>query len=282
MRLGYNTNGLTCHRWPEALELLAETGYESVAITLDHDCLDPFAPGLAAEVARMRSLLSRLGLESVIETGARFLLDPRQKHEPTLVSPDPGHRARRVEFLKRSIDIARDLGSQCVSFWSGVVRDGALFDSALERLVAGCDEVAEYATRRSMRLAFEPEPGMLISTFADYERLEARVRAPHFGLTIDIGHVHCVEDGPIADFVRAWGPRIFNIHIEDMRKGVHEHLFFGEGEIDFPPVLAALEQVGYTGGLHVELSRHGHMAPEVVRAAYEFLRPRMPTGRQPG
>ncbi|MGW4149959.1 sugar phosphate isomerase/epimerase, partial [Streptomyces albogriseolus] len=28
--------------------------------------------------------------------------------------------------------------------------------------------------------------------------------------------------------------------IEDMRRGVHEHLPFGDGEIDFPPVLAAL------------------------------------------
>lgn len=46
MHLGYNTNGLACHRWDDALSLLADSGYESVAITLDHDCLDPYAPGL--------------------------------------------------------------------------------------------------------------------------------------------------------------------------------------------------------------------------------------------
>jgi sugar phosphate isomerase/epimerase len=56
-----------------------------------------------------------------------------------------------------------------------------------------------------------------------------------------------------------------------MRRGVHEHLRFGEGEIDFPPVFEALRQVGYTGGVHVELSRHSHMAPEALRESFEFL-----------
>jgi sugar phosphate isomerase/epimerase len=63
------------------------------------------------------------------------------------------------------------------------------------------------------------------------------------------------------------------VHLEDMRAGNHEHLMFGQGEIDFPPVLAALDEVGYRGGLHVELSRHSHEAPEMAQRAYEFLHP---------
>jgi sugar phosphate isomerase/epimerase len=63
------------------------------------------------------------------------------------------------------------------------------------------------------------------------------------------------------------------VHIEDMRAGVHEHLMFGEGEIDFPPVLRALAEVGYAGGIHVELSRHSHMAPTAARQAFAFLQP---------
>ena len=42
MRLGYNTNGLAHHRLLDAIELLADESYESVAITLDAGALDPY------------------------------------------------------------------------------------------------------------------------------------------------------------------------------------------------------------------------------------------------
>src|SRR5438309_576586 len=84
----------------------------------------------------------------------------------------------------------------------------------------------------SVRLAFEPEPGMFIATFARFARLDERIRHPLFDLTVDLGHVHCVEEGAVADHVLAWGPRIANVHVEDMARGVHEHLMFGEGTMD--------------------------------------------------
>jgi sugar phosphate isomerase/epimerase len=85
-----------------------------------------------------------------------------------------------------------------------------------------------------------------------------------------------VEAESIAEHVHRWSDLLFNVHIEDMQRGVHEHLRFGEGTIDFPPVLAALTDVGYQGGVNVELSRHSHMAPEVVRESMEFLTRMLP------
>ena len=114
---------------------------------------------------------------------------------------------------------------------------------------------------------------MFIDTFARFAELDERVGHELFQLTVDLGHVHCIEQGEVADHVRVWGPRIINIHIEDMNRGVHEHLMFGEGTMDFPPIARALREVGYQGGLHVELSRHSHMAVEAVRKSSAFLRP---------
>ena len=143
----------------------------------------------------------------------------------------------------------------------------------MERLVAALRPVLEHAEKTGMPLAFEPEPGMFIDTFDRFDRLDQQIRHPLFQLTVDVGHVHCIEDGTVADHLRRWGPRIINIHIEDMVRGVHEHLLFGEGTMDFPPILAALAEIGYQRGVHVELSRHSHMAPEAVRRSREFLVP---------
>ena len=113
---------------------------------------------------------------------------------------------------------------------------------------------------------------MFIDTMARFAELKERVDHPLFGLTIDIGHLHCQGEVPIADHLRHWKDWLWNVHIEDMRRGVHEHLRFGEGEIDFVPVLRTLHEIGYEGGVHVELSRHSHDAVETAKKAMAFLK----------
>jgi sugar phosphate isomerase/epimerase len=269
---GYNTNGFAHHRLEDALSILAELGYGSVAITLDYYGLDPYGDNRAARVSAVKHWLKHLGLRSVIETGARFLLNPRDKHQPTLISPEPGQREDRFDFLCAAVDIAAEVGADVVSFWSGTPRDEAGFDVHMERLVEGCKKLCAHAADRQVRLAFEPEPGMLIDSMDRFSQLRERVVHPLFGLTIDVGHLHCQGEVPIADHLRRWRDLLWNVHIEDMRRGVHDHLMFGEGEIDFGPVLRTLEEIGYTGGVHVELSRHSHDAVETAWRALTFLR----------
>jgi L-ribulose-5-phosphate 3-epimerase len=275
MLLGYNTNGLAHHDPFEAIELLAEIGYRSVAITLDHGPVNPFVADFSGQVNKLRNLLDRLGMRSVIETGARFLLDPRTKHEPTLVSADAEGRARRVDFLCRAIDAAGDLASDCVSLWSGVVRDGADAAVVWERLLGGLGRTLDYAQARQVSIGFEPEPGMFIDTMQQFDELARRIDHPVLKLTLDIGHLHCQGELPLVDYLTRYSDRLVNVHIEDMCRGVHEHLMFGEGEIDFPPVIRYLCKSGYAGGAHVELSRHSHDGPQAARRAFAFLAPLM-------
>jgi L-ribulose-5-phosphate 3-epimerase len=278
MLLAYNTNGLAHHDLLDAIRLLADIGYEGVAITLDHRALNPYDMRMAAQLEQVALALEARSLRCVIETGARFLLDPRNKHEPTLVTADPAGRARRVDFLRRAIDIAAKLHADCVSLWSGVVHDGAGDREACARLIEGLRDVITYAEQKNVVLAFEPEPDMLVDTLARFAGLleelpNSQIDLSGLRLTIDIGHLHCQGEVPIADRIRAWAGRLANVHIEDMCAGVHQHLMFGEGEIDFPPVVAALAEIGYSGLLSVELSRHSHEGPTAARRAYNYLRP---------
>jgi sugar phosphate isomerase/epimerase len=273
LRYGYGTNGMGDHRLTDALGLLADLGYDGVALTLDHHHLDPFGPGLAVEVAAVARRLDRLGLAAVIETGARYLLNPRRKHQPTLLDADEERRQRRLDLLRRAIAIGADLGVEAVSFWSGahLTQSGSV--AAWQRLVAACSELAELAESSGVRLGLEPEPGMLVETIADWQRLVAEVGGPQrLGLTLDIGHCRCVEPEPEGACVRATASWLATVQIDDMRRGVHEHLPFGTGEVDLPSVLAALRDARYTGLVSVELPRHGHAAPVMAEQSLQALR----------
>jgi L-ribulose-5-phosphate 3-epimerase len=286
LRFGYGTNGFANHRLADALAVIADLGYQGVALTLDHDHLDPFAPGLARRTAEVAALLDRLGLAVVVETGARYLLDPWRKHAPTLLDDDP---APRIEFLRRAVGVGADLGAEAVSFWSGVAGGSGVADGSgvaggsgdpWDRLVRGCAAVVDEAARAGVTLGFEPEPGMLVADIAGWRRLRADLgEPPGFGITLDIGHCRCLEPLPVPECVAAVAGHLVNVQIDDMRRGVHEHLEFGAGEIDFPPVLRALGEGGYRGLVAVELPRHSHAAPAVARESLAFLRAAEKEGR---
>ncbi|MEU9578276.1 sugar phosphate isomerase/epimerase family protein [Streptomyces chilikensis] len=272
-RLGYGTNGLTDLRLDDALALLADLGYDGVGLTLDHMHLDPFAPGLAARTAEVAARLAELGLSVTVETGARYVLDPRRKHGPSLLDPDPDARGRRVDLLLRAVRVAADLGAHAVHCFSGVLPHGTDKETAWKRLAETLVPVLNAAEASRVPLAIEPEPGHLLADLADFHRLRRLLGDPrHLGLTLDIGHCQCLEPRPPADCVREAAPWLRHVQIEDMRRGVHEHLPFGEGEIDFPPVLAALAEVGYRGLTVVELPRHSHAGPRYAEHSLAFLR----------
>lgn len=284
MFLGYNTNGFAHHKLEDAIEIIAELGYRGLALTLDVHHLNPFEqedaededdPFEDAFASRINNVLEKMEEheidQCVVETGARFLLDPRQKHQPTLLSHEADDRAYRFDFLCDCIETAAALKAEYVSFWSGAVVDDATPRALMVRLVDGCKRLAELAAARKVHLAFEPEPGMFIDTMEKFEELHSRVDHPAFGLTLDVGHLVCNGELPVSAHIKKWKHVLWNVHIEDMKPGVHDHLMFGDGTVDFKDVFAALREVRYANGVYVELSRHSHDAVNTARKAKAFL-----------
>ncbi|MFD8809587.1 sugar phosphate isomerase/epimerase family protein [Streptomyces sp. NPDC059597] len=272
LHFGYGTNGLADLRLDDALALLADLGYDGVGLTLDHMHLDPLAPDLTARTRRVAHRLAALGLQVTVETGARYVLDPRRKHGPSLLDPDPADRARRADLLIRAVQVAADLGAHAVHCFSGTLPPGTDEDTAWDRLAGALTPVLEAATAAGIPLAVEPEPGHLLAGLADFHRLRHALGDPaHLGLTLDIGHCQCLEPLSPADCVRAAAPWLRHVQIEDMRRGRHEHLPFGEGDVDFPAVLAALAATPYQGLTVVELPRHSHAGPHYAEISLPFL-----------
>ena len=272
MKAGYSTNSFGDVNPLDALSLLCEQGYASLAITPDRNILNPYEKTFASEVRVWQHALAKAQMRCVVETGARHLLDSKRKHHPTLLSDAQDDCNRRIEFLRRAIELAGELNADCVSLWSGAVCSDADETLLWRKLTDGVGEVLDHASRCGVVLGFEPEPGMFIDTVARAEELFERLGRPKsLCLTVDIGHLECLGERPLAATVRDVADRIVNVHIDDMIVCRHEHLPLGKGDIDYVPIFRELLAARYQGGLHVELPRQSHRWYETAKESYEFI-----------
>ena len=110
---------------------------------------------------------------------------------------------------------------------------------------------------------------MLIETIADYRRIAREI--PGLTLALDTGHCLVTQDiGPV-EAILEMAPSLGTVAIEDMKRGEHIHLPFGEGEMDMPAVLDALDEIGFDRLVCVELSRESHRADTMVAQALRYL-----------
>jgi len=270
MKFGYVSNGLADHRIDDALELLAGNGYAGVALTLDHVHFDPLAPRLRARAERLGARLDELGLARVVETDSRFVLDRRRPDHPSLLSES---RQRRIELLRRAVDVAAAVGAPVVSLRSGAAPRQQDPVTAWTLLMDGLERILSVAGKAGVAIALEPEGGMLVERLDDFFMLVRRLGdPPGLGLTLDLGHCAAVEPGPIEESVRRGADRLLHVHAKDMRRRGAEQLMLGDGDLDLRAALRALAEAEYGGLVAVELPRHAHVAPDAVPRAIARLR----------
>jgi sugar phosphate isomerase/epimerase len=263
MLLGYHTNSLQNHRFEDAIRLLHEGGYQAIAITPDTCHLDPDHTS-DTDLDEVAHRLRDLDLHPVMETGARFLLDPKTKHEPTLMTRDLAERDRRVAFYRRVAAMGRRLGAEVVSFWAGIDRDQG--PDSEDWLLDGVRLASAAIRAEGLLPSLEPEPGMAVETVTAYQRIRGQLGTDSPSLTLDIGHLYAVWEGDPAEIIGQAAPFLAQVHLEDHLRGVHEHLLPGAGEVDFEGVLSALIESDYVGPVCFELSRQSHCAPTAIAA----------------
>ena len=122
-------------------------------------------------------------------------------------------------------------------------------------------DLADYAANRGLQIAFEPLSPVLmnndtfICTLYEAVQLIEDVDRPNFGLMLDIWHIW--REPAIYQRIAALGERIFGVHLSDWPKGEPrqpgDRRICGEGVIDLPKILGAIEKSGYRGAYCLEI-----------------------------
>jgi len=280
-RFAFSTNAFTRRSLSAALEAIRAAGFGGAEILADKP--HAFAAGLTnSSLLRLGKLVRKLDLfvtnvNANTAAGYWRKCPPEPVFEPSLVSRDASARRWRVRYTKRAIDLAAAVGSPAVSVTSGRIPNGLPPEKALAVLRRSLDEVLAHAERRGVRIGVEYEPGLLVERTDELLRLIEEVGHPRLGANLDIGHV-VVAGEDVRQAIRALAPRIWNVHLEDIRGGKHYHLPPGEGDLDLPAALGALERAGYRGGLTWELYTCSDAPDEALRATVRYIRRSLAAG----
>ncbi len=187
-----------------------------------------------------------------------------------LTSPDEAVRQRTGEYLAELARLCRDLGGKILVLGSPKQRNLAPLGISHEegmRHAADCiGRAAGTFEDLGVTLAIEPlgpEEGDFLNLTEQGIELAKMIDSPAVKLHLDVKAMSS-ESKPIADIIRDSRDWVVHFHANDAnRRGP------GMGEIDFVPILAALDEIGYDGWVSVEVFDY---EPGVKALASESIR----------
>ena len=221
IQLSYSTFGLTNLDFLDSVNEVDKAGYPGVEVSFHRDQFNPFNLNdeyLATVKKRFDALRVR---PACIATAAHFFT-PARPHEPSLMTPELVGRKRRIDLVKRGIDVARKLDVSLVTFGSGFIRDEHVSNPSVnprELLVDSIQQCLDYIhDDEDITLLIEPEPGMFIETIEQGLSLMNEVNSPKFRLHLDLCHMYCSERDYVSALAQA-APFTRYLHISDTCQG---------------------------------------------------------------
>ena len=187
--------------------------------------------------------------------------------------PDEERRREDMAVLGRHLDYCAALGVKNVVIHpgSGTGYTTPAEREALLRLnVENFTPLADRAGEGGMKIAVE---NMMDSRTGDVRGLGSVpedlielldwVGSPAMGVTFDTSHAN-VRKLDIPAAIRELGSRLIATHISDNDGSGDQHRIPGHGKIDWPAVMTAFRDIGYTGILNLEIPGDKHTVPELL------------------
>jgi|SRR5579884_312751 len=200
------------------------------------------------DVPAIRAALTRNGLQQVL-----FNLPARDfAGGERGIANDPRRVAEFRAGVARALEIAATLACPRLNCLVGLTLPDVPLDAQWATVEENLAYAAEQAARAGVRQVVEPlntfdTPGFLLTTPGQGFALIERIGHPNLTLQYDLYHAQRMV-GNLTATIRDRLPRIGHVQIADS-PARHQP---GTGEINYPFVLAALDEAGYEGWTSLE------------------------------
>jgi sugar phosphate isomerase/epimerase len=188
-----------------------------------------------------------------------------------LLHAEKSRRIAAMDEIKRALETAEQ-----IPFRNLVVHLGERNDEWSPRSVEHALTALEHLGAFARPLGVRPLVENLLSEPTTPEHLVEILASGHLdqiGVCLDLGHAHITVGVPAA--IATLGARIVQVHAHDNHGLKDEHLFPGDGTIDWPAATAVLNALAAPPAVVLELSSklpdEPTALPERIRQAFELL-----------
>lgn len=230
------------------IDYAAEQNVEGVEL------LDFFWTDKAVEIPQVKKQMADRGLTlAAYSIGNDFF------------QPDAEARAKQLEHVMNSVDVANELEVGLLRVFSGSHVEGYTLEQGIDWVIEGLSASADYAQQKGVTLALENH-GLLAGRSDQVKSIIERVNSPALRANFDTGNFLLVGQSP-SDAIKELAPLVALVHLKDFRpapegqtvhvyKGLDGKLYTGavtgEGSVDLPYIVSVLRESGYDGWLSLE------------------------------
>ena len=243
----------------------------------------------AVELFAARQHFDYTSREHVLELASWFRSNPLQPwsmHAPlfpdremgrtgapavNLLHPEKARRIAAMDEIKRALEVAEQIPFRNLVIHLGE-RDDEWSPRAIEFALTALEHLGAFARPLGVRplvenLLSEPTTPVRLMTILELGHLD------QIGVCLDLGHAAMTVGVPAA--IATLGQRIMQVHAHDNHGQKDEHLFPGDGTIDWPAATTALNALPTPPAVVLELSSklpdEPSALPDRIQKAFELL-----------
>ena len=237
----------------ESLTLAKDAGFEGVELAINASGELSMA-STEKEIVEVKKTADDLGLSLYsLSSGLCWAL--------RLSDDDEKMREKAKDMIKKQLDTAKILGADTILVVPGVVNvefsfpeKKVAYDVVYERSLESLNELKKYAEALQVHIGLENVWNKFLLSPMEMRDFIDKIGSAYVGSYLDIGNtLYCSYP---EDWVRILGNRIKKVHFKDYRMqagGLHGFVDLLAGDVDYPEVVKALNEIGYDGWVSAEM-----------------------------
>lgn len=239
----------------EAMSLAKQAGYDGIELTLDAQGSLGLTPETSdVEICTLRDEAAEFGIAlPSLASGLYWAY--------SFTSDDASERRKAHETAVCQIHQAKLLGADTILVIPGSVavefvpeRPVVPYDVCWERALESIRALVPIAEQAQVSIGIENVWNQFLLSPLEMRNFLDAVNSPWVGAYLDVGNV--MYAGYPEHWIRILGNRIKKVHFKDFRRnpgGLNSFVDLLSGDVDWPNVMQAFEEIGYNGWAAAEL-----------------------------